>query len=115
MNPRRLVVGLARLIIVVGYFVFLAIVASIVALDAAIFGVDPLALDGGGAIFAIVVVAELSLVFIFDKPGPVLGVFSLPFIIGQIAIYQAVNSEAIRKLVRRLEDTIRTPLFYPHF
>ena len=112
-RPNALLVGLFTILFIMGYFVLLAVVAAVIAATAYANGFDPLRL-GGGVVFLLVVVAELTALFIFDKPTPVLMAMSAPFIFSLIVANQAVSTEAIRRTVMQLTERVRTPPFVPH-
>jgi hypothetical protein len=111
-KPRGLLVGFFTILFIMSYFVLLAVVAAVIAAASYAGGFDPLRL-GASLLFLLVVVAELTVLFLFDKPTPILMAMSTPFIFSLIVANQAINSEAIRRTIRQLTERIRTPPFVP--
>jgi len=107
------IVGFATLLYVASYLVFLCFVGTVVAIAAHSQGLDPFGLSGS-IVFLAVVLGELATLFLLDKPAPILITFSLPFILGEIVVHQAISSEAIKRVIRIPTETIRNPPFLPH-
>jgi hypothetical protein len=99
--------GVAAVMLIVAYFVFLGLAASALVVAS---GVDPLALQGA-LIFVFVVLGELTMLFVLDKPGPFLIIFAVPAIIGYIAIKGAFHSDSVIRLIKQIEETLRTSPF----
>jgi hypothetical protein len=110
----KVIVVIASLCLLAAHFVFLGLVAVAIVMPASAVGVSPMALSGE-TVFAAVMAVELTLLFVLDKPAPVMLAFSILFVVGQIATSPAVNSEAIRRLIQRLGEVLRTPPFNLRF
>src|SRR5437667_4304867 len=91
------IVAIASLLFMISYFIFVGIVAGELSVLISIAaGLGPFALNGGIAIFFVIVVVELTWLMILNKSSPVILLYSAPFILTQIAIRQTVSSDAIR-------------------
>ena len=99
------IVLVASLLLEMAYFVSAGLVVATIIVWS---GASQSALLGGG-IFAAVMVLEFGLVFVFNKPGPLFVLFSIPAVVGLVSIKQAYSAEMVREIIRQIETAVRTP------